>query len=758
MNFLQHCWGLALLIYIILGPIPCSLILALPSSYRLENLTITRIPLVIFTSWSTLQICIGLLAGTVGQFSLNLILLWESILFVFGIAILCLHKNTIFSDAKKYLNQHEKLSKFELLILGTLLFTTCVLLEQLTTHPIIDYDSLWYHLPTMARWYQEGIFIRLPEFMSSGTLINDQITYYPYNWEILCTLFFMPFQEDFLISLPNLLAWLALGLAIYYFAINLNIDRFYGIAFASIVLMIPLIMQNINSLHIDLPFATFFMISLCFAITYYKTHFTEDLVIFVSSLCMLLGVKASAIAYISIPILILLVLESRRLLFYKKSTIYSSHNHILRNNIESSKEINLKKARLLISFLIFIGSLYMGGFWYFKNLIDKGNPLGNIKIQIANIVLFSGSLDLKELDPTSLIYLFKINNFNHWMIFIIQSLVRLQIPFIAMMLLVFIIPFAILKKRELVRFKLIFSSLALLLSTGYLYCKSPYTGSNLPNGPITSHVGQQLRYAISFLALLGVNAAIVATILQFPRNPLLIIVLISGIAGILSITVIETMQISSAFQGKMGWASKVLDDIRVDPSGSVRYIFSILGNEIITGVIYIFLYIIFICFMFWCFNRIAKGIPVFPSYDTFSQHSKKALIVFILVITLASYAARDKRDIKRQEVYGNIYQYIATNLKPAEAVGYLYSQRSYLLYGKNWQQRVLYAPPQSKDLAKWSQDLKDKHISAVAIGPLEEQLGWRDKPEIPWLQNPQGSFTKVFGQDPEKGYTIYRHK
>jgi hypothetical protein len=111
MNFLQHCWSLALLIYIIMGPIPCSLVLALPSSYRLENLTITRIPLVIFTSWSTLQICIGLLAGTVGQFSLNLIILWESILFVFGIAILYLHKSTIFSDAKKYLDQHKKLSK-----------------------------------------------------------------------------------------------------------------------------------------------------------------------------------------------------------------------------------------------------------------------------------------------------------------------------------------------------------------------------------------------------------------------------------------------------------------------------------------------------------------------------------------------------------------------------------------------------------------------------------------------------------------------
>jgi hypothetical protein len=56
------------------------------------------------------------------------------------------------------------------------------------------------------------------------------------------------------------------------------------------------------------------------------------------------------------------------------------------------------------------------------------------------------------------------------------------------------------------------------------------------------------------------------------------------------------------------------------------------------------------------------------------------------------------------------------------------------------------------------QDLKSKQISTVAIGPLEDQFGWHDKPEIQWLQNDKGAFVKVFGQDPEKGYVLYRPK
>jgi hypothetical protein len=748
-----------LLMYIILGPIPCSLILALPSSYQLESFALTRIPLVIFTTWSTLQICIGLLAGMIGQFSLGFVLLLESIIFLVGIVILYPHRSLFSSEVKKYFYQKGKLSKFELLILGSLLFATCALLEQLTTHPVIDYDSLWYHLPTMARWYQEGQFVRLPEFMSSGVLANDQITYYPYNWEVLCTLFFMPFKEDFFIAFPNLIAWLMLGLAIYSFSINLNINRFYGIAFAALVLLMPLIMQHVNSLHIDLPFTTFFMISLCFAIAYHKTHFTEDLVVFVSSLCMLLGIKTSAVACVGIPILILIALESKKLFFHQKNSSTSSHQYPSKTDSAPFKKYDLRKARLFISFLVVFISLYVGGFWYVKNLVDIGNPLGNIKIQIANTILFSGSLDLKHLNPTSLIYLFKINNFNHWMIFLVQSVVRLQIPFIVMICLAFVMPLVIFRKRDSAQLRLIIGFLVLLFGTGYLYWKTPYTGTdNLPTGPITSYVGQQMRFAMTFLALLGANAAIAATNLKVSKNAIVIIVLTSSIAGILSIKVFEIMQISTAFQGKIGWASKILDDFRVDPSGSVRQIFSILGNEIISGVIYLFLYVIFIYLMFWCFKRVAQGISVFPNYDIISLHSKKVLIIVVLAVTITSYAAREKRDLNRQEVYGNIYQYISTNTKQPETIGYLYSQRSYLLYGKNWQQKILYTPPRSAELATWLQDLKSKQISTVAIGPLEDQFGWHDKPEIQWLQNDKGAFVKVFGQDPEKGYVLYRPK
>ncbi len=758
MDFLQHCWSLILLVCIVSGPIPCSLILALPSSCQLQNHTSTRILLVLFTTWSILQICIGLLAGMISQLHLGFILLLEAAIFLFGIIILHTHKSLIFSDLKKYLPRKEKLTKFEFFILGSLLFATCILLEQLTTHPIIDYDSLWYHLPTMARWYQEGTFIRLAEFTSSGSVGADQVTYYPYNWEVLCILFFMPFQEDFLIALPNLLAWLMFGLAIYFFSINLGVERIYGIAFAALVLMIPLIMQHVNSMHIDLPFATFFMISLCFAISYHKTRFNEDLVFFGASLCLLLGIKASAVAYVIIPISMLLIIEIKRYIFNDKRCIPSNQNKSLTEDSSSySTKYKFQRVRLLVLFLIAFGSLYLGGFWYLKNLIDISNPLGNVKIQIGNMILFPGSIDLKELNLTSLMYLFEINNLNHWIIFILQFIVRLQLPFVVMIFQLFMIPFIVLTNKGKIWLRVIIGSLVLLFSTGYLYWKTPYTGtSTLPTGPITSYVGQQVRFAMTFFALLGVNASIVATNLQIPRNVVVIVVLASSILGVLSITVFELMQISSAFQGKVGWASKILDDFRINPSESVRQIFGILGNDAINLVIYIFLYVIFICIMVWFFKRMTRRIPVFPNYDVLSQHSKKLVIISILAIALISYTARDKREMKRQEIYGNIYQYISTDVKQVETIGYVYSHRSYLFYGKNWQQKVLYLPSDSTNLSKWLHNLKNKQIGVIATGPLEEQFGWRDRPEIPWLQNTKGEFVKVFGQDPEHGFVFYR--
>ena len=50
------------------------------------------------------------------------------------------------------------LSKWELLVVGSTTTAGLIVTGRTLLRPIIDWDSLWYHLPNMAIWYQTGSF------------------------------------------------------------------------------------------------------------------------------------------------------------------------------------------------------------------------------------------------------------------------------------------------------------------------------------------------------------------------------------------------------------------------------------------------------------------------------------------------------------------------------------------------------------------------------------------------------------------------
>ncbi len=747
MSILQHLWELALFLIIFLAPVPLCLLLlsSIEDEDRSSDLAYNWLAFLI--CWCGLEVSVCLISGIFGQFFLNFVIGLEAIVFFLGITLaLLLRRNLLSTFYQRLLVLREPLKKVEVLVLFSIFITGLISLKQLATRVIIDYDSLWYHLPTMARWYQEGAFIRLDDFMRTGVWTTDQITFYPYNWEVLCTLFLMPFREDFLVTLPNLIAWFVLGLSVYLLSISLGANRFYGMAASALVLNIPLIIQHINSLHIDMPFAAFFMASLFFAGSYSRSCSYIDLSLFFIALGMLLGIKMSAVGYGALPILALLMLITRRLL---KGGL----------DVFKLKQVKLEATVIVIGLL---GLFFLGGYWYLKNWIEAGNPLGDIQVKVANVLLFPGSMELSKLRETNLASLFSFTNLAHWKILGVQAIVRLQLPFFILLFQALLLPYLLFNKQRKIQDPFLLGVLLVVLfGAGYLYWTTPFTGTNhLPPVPITSYIGQQARFAIPFMGMLGVIAAAVATGVRPRPSVVAVITLVSSLLGFVSSTIFEIVRISTAFKGGVGWASKLLDSFRTTPADATEKLFKIVGPDVLDVIVYILIYIIVLALVIWSFSRSQAQKVLVSRISKIFQKSNRFVFVSVLIalVVTTSFIAREKRDMDRQEVYGGIYEYIATNLNPSEILGYSLSYRSYLFYGKHWQQKVRYAAPQSESLSQWLNELNQNQIVHIAVGPLEEKMGWREKSEILWLENSSGPFKQVFGQSPQKGPAIYQLK
>lgn len=743
MLIIQHLWEFFLFLVILLAPLPFCLSLFLSSESEIKSFTFAHFLLGTLTCWCLTEVGISIFLGSIGQFNVYAVIVAESLCLIAGLwTVFFIQRDKLQLFVANLKGFKQRIDRLEMLIIGSVSFVGVILLERLATRPIVNYDSLWYHLPTIARWYQEGSFVRLDEFTHTGDLVTDAIGYYPYNWDLLCGLFVIPFKEDFLVAFPNLIAWIILGLSMYLVAIRLGAKRFYAMAGSSLVLTLPLLLSHINTLHVDLPFDSFFMVGLYFAISYNQTRSFLSLALFIASLGMLFGIKTSAVGYGALLIAFLILIEIR----------YGLGKRINKKNTFSSY--------LLIFGLLSL--LFVGGFWYFKNFIDVGNPLGIIKVQIAGITLFPGSLEMSSIRQTSLANLFKLTNFSHVTIISLQALVRLQIPFLILTLqVILLLPYLLFARQKQIKKEYPIAILILLISTGLLYWKTPFSGTNqlIPLGSIQSYIGQQARFAFPFFSILGVGGSVTATALKTRKINVAIIVLISSILGILSSSFFEIVRTETSIKAKGGWASKILDSFRTDPAEATKQIQNIvMGTNLLDLILYSAIYILVIALLYWLLFTNLNCLKFIESLHKMFVQSKTGLIVSVLIglLITASFVAREKRDFLRTDFFGNIYQYLSTKIETNDKIGYILSYRSYIFYGKNLDKKVFYTPSKSDNLSQWLDELHQRGISVVAVGPLEAKMGWGQSKELRWLDTSDGVFTRIFGEDAEKEPTLYR--
>ena len=116
-------------------------------------------------------------------------------------------RSRLFEAARERLGAITRCSFTERWLLGLVGGIATLLFLQEFGLPTDDYDSLAYQLPRAVEWYQQGTFLTRPA--QWGEWINS----YPYGWNTMFFLLVAPVGHDQLALLPNLAAWVMLGLA-----------------------------------------------------------------------------------------------------------------------------------------------------------------------------------------------------------------------------------------------------------------------------------------------------------------------------------------------------------------------------------------------------------------------------------------------------------------------------------------------------------------------------------------------------------------
>jgi len=623
----QHLLGLLALVVIVVGPLPLCLGLV-----PIESRSPARALLAVLVTWCLLQVCVGLLLGVTGWLWLGGVLLCETVAFFAGLAMPSGRRGlAVLRASRPHLVWPEHPLVFAFAVLGLTLFI------RLATAPITDHDSLAYHLPAMARWHQTHALVT-PEPIDASRFAL-QIGRYPFAWELLCTLFLMPFHEDFLVALPNLIAWLIFGLATYLVAVELGARRIHALTAAFLLLAMPMARKHVDTMHVDLPLAAFFMASLYFAFACETTRSRATGALCLAAAGMVAGIKMSGLLYAALPLATLIVVRT-------------------------------KAARAVPAFggtatALAAAGLLAGGFWYAKNLIELGNPLGFVRGAVGGVTLLPGSIDPVQLRETSLASVLDVTSLRHWRI--LASAAHLSIL------------------------------LGLAVLTAAAYCTTPFGGVLTPYAELSPWTGQAFRYAFPFLGVLAILSALGAS--RLPARGAGVVALL-GVSGVVAAMTSTAMACSAAIM--------------------------LVGLAVAAAV------------------RRAPG----------RMASVVACGMLCVGLAAGTFWMRARRDVERARAYGGASEYIATHLVAGETVGYLFAPRTYLLYGKDIANPVVYVPTRAGDLEGWIDDLRQRRVALLAVGPLRE--GWRNRTQLAWLSAPDGHFVRVFGEDPRSGPVVYR--
>ena len=224
-------------------------------------------------------------------------------------------------------------------------------------------DALTFHLPNIGRWIQSGTFWRIDEF---GPLHSPG--HYPQNGDVVFLSTILPFDNEALVSLVGPVFVALAGLAVYALATETGAARASAVLFATVFASLPVISFTAYDRHqTDPVMLAMWGAGAFFLLRQFRTGRRSDLVLSGVALGLALGTKWYGVWSAAVVI-----------------AVWAAASLVDRRSL-----VSIVKRGAVLSGLV----LLFGGFWLLRNLVESGNPVVPVEVQVLGVTIFEAARD-----------------------------------------------------------------------------------------------------------------------------------------------------------------------------------------------------------------------------------------------------------------------------------------------------------------------------------------------------------------------------
>ncbi len=358
------------------------------------------------------------------------------------------------------------------------LFTLAFARDQLVLAPG-SVDILNFHLPGIARWIQTGSVWDIHNWVPDTAAGN-----YPNNGDLVLLAAILPWHSDFLSHLVPYAYYGLGGVTVYAVAAEVGAPRSAATAAGCLFLAIPsVVVPALANSFPDVIMFFGFGAGLLFLLRHRRTAATSDLVLAGLALGISFGTKWYAVSSVAVVVGVWIV---ARLLELRDWRPVARH------------------AAALIGLIVL-----MGGFWLLRNLVESGNPVFPVKVELFGITIFDAPHDtFRELVGFPIAhYLTDWSVWDEWII--PQYRDSISIPG-ALLIGGLVVTFALAlwprTRERLGEGGVLLAGIACALLLFAVYAITPYTAGGLEGMPIL--VGPDARYMVPALLVAAVLVAL----------------------------------------------------------------------------------------------------------------------------------------------------------------------------------------------------------------------------------------------------------